>query len=56
MQSEILRIKDVIKITQLSRTSIWRYVKSGSFPKPVALGGPGVSRHGLVRKRNCSMA
>ena len=41
MQSEILRIKDVIKITQLSRTSIWRYSKSGSFPQPISLGGPG---------------
>ena len=41
MQAEILRIKDIIRVTGLSRTSIWRYVKSGSFPKPVALGGPG---------------
>ena len=41
MQPEILRIKDVIKITRLSRTSIWRYVKSGAFPAPVSLGGPG---------------
>ena len=41
MQSEILRIKDIIRVTGLSRTSIWRYVKSGSFPEPVSLGGPG---------------
>ena len=41
MQSEILRIKDIMRVTGLSRTSIWRYIKTGSFPQPVALGGPG---------------
>lgn len=41
MKSEIMRIKDVVRITGLSRTSIWRYIKNGSFPKPVSLGGPG---------------
>ena len=41
MQAEILRIKDVIRVTRLSRTSIWRYIKTGSFPAPIALGGPG---------------
>lgn len=41
MQSEILRIKDVIRITGLSRTTIWRYIKNGTFPKPISLGGPG---------------
>ena len=41
METEIIRIKDIIKITGLSRTSIWRYIRKGSFPEPVALGGPG---------------
>lgn len=41
MQFEILRIKDITRITGLSRTSIWRYIKSGSFPRPISLGGPG---------------
>ncbi|MDE0259615.1 MAG: AlpA family phage regulatory protein [Gammaproteobacteria bacterium] len=38
---EILRIKDVIEMTGLSRTSIWRRVKQEQFPQPLRLGGPG---------------
>ena len=34
----ILRIPEVVKITGLSRTTIWRRVKSGDFPAPVRLG------------------
>lgn len=41
MQPEILRIRDIIRVTGLSRTSIWRYIKTGSFPKPISLGVPG---------------
>ena len=50
MQPEILRIKDIIRVTGLSRTSLWRYVKSGSFPSPVALGGPGSRAVGWYAK------
>ena len=35
----ILRISEVVEITGLSRTTIWRRVKSGNFPAPVRLGG-----------------
>ena len=34
----ILRIPEVVEITGLSRTTIWRRVKSGDFPVPVRLG------------------
>jgi prophage regulatory protein len=34
----LLSIKAVIAITSLSRTSIFRKVRDGTFPKPVALG------------------
>ena len=34
----ILRIPEVVKITGLSRTTIWRRVKSDDFPAPVRLG------------------
>ena len=34
----ILRIPEVVEITGLSRTTIWRRVKSGDFPAPVRLG------------------
>ena len=34
----ILRIPEVVEITGLSRTTIWRRVKSSDFPAPVRLG------------------
>ena len=34
----IMRIPEVVKVTGLSRTTIWRRVKSGDFPPPVRLG------------------
>ena len=34
----ILRIPEIVEITGLSRTTIWRRVKSGDFPAPVRLG------------------
>ena len=34
----ILRTPEVVKITGLSKTTIWRRVKSGDFPAPVRLG------------------
>lgn len=37
----ILRIPEVVEITGLSRTTIWRRVKSGDFPAPVRLGSLG---------------
>ena len=41
MQPEILRIADVIKMLRISRTTLWRYIKNGSFPSPLALGDEG---------------
>ena len=34
----MLRFVDVIECTGLSRTTIWRRVKAGTFPAPVSLG------------------
>jgi prophage regulatory protein len=34
---QILRPREVIKITGLARTTIWRGVKAGPFPRPVRL-------------------
>ena len=40
MQNKILRVRQVIAATGLSRTTIWRLGqrRDGSFPKPVRLG------------------
>lgn len=34
----LIDIKDVCKVTSLSRSSIWRMCGAGTFPKPVSLG------------------
>ena len=34
----MLRFVDVIRLTGLSRTTIWRRVRAGTFPAPIALG------------------
>ena len=40
MEPQILRTADVIAATRLSRTTLWRRVKTGDFPPPIRLGGP----------------
>ena len=40
MEPQILRTADVITATGLSRTTLWRRVKTGDFPPPIRLGGP----------------
>ena len=35
----ILRQPEVSELTGLSRTSLWRRTKDGSFPRPFRLGG-----------------
>ena len=34
----LLRVRDVLAIVPFSRTTLWRRVRSGSFPAPVRLG------------------
>ena len=38
LMDRILRTPEVVKLTGLSRTTIWRRVQSGDFPAPVKLG------------------
>ena len=33
----ILRIQDVIAVTRLSRSTIYRLIQAGKFPKPIKL-------------------
>jgi prophage regulatory protein len=35
----ILGIADVQRETSFSRTTIWRRIRDGNFPKPIPLGG-----------------
>ncbi|TXM65682.1 AlpA family phage regulatory protein [Methylobacterium sp. WL12] len=43
--NRILRFRDVRDRTGLSRTTVWRQVKAGSFPKPVNLTKHAVGWH-----------
>ncbi len=35
---KIIRLKDVMDITGLARSTVYKYVAEGFFPKPVSLG------------------
>ena len=39
---KILRLKGVIERTGLARSTIYKYVDAGTFPKPISLGGRSV--------------
>ena len=41
MEQQILREKEIIKVIGLSRTTIWRKEKAGTFPRRVKLGPDG---------------
>ena len=38
METQMLRAPEVMARTGLSRTTIWRRVRAGSFPAPIELG------------------
>ncbi|MCB4797179.1 AlpA family transcriptional regulator [Pseudomonas sp. NP21570] len=38
----IIRLKDVMDTTGLARSTIYKYIDAGAFPKPLPLGGRSV--------------
>lgn len=38
MTDRILRPREVCRVVALSRTTLWRRVRDGQFPKPIRLG------------------
>ena len=36
--NKLISIKEACRITSLSRTTLWKMVNAGQFPKPVSLG------------------
>lgn len=34
----IIRLKDVVNLTGLGRSTIYKYISEGGFPKPISLG------------------
>ncbi|WP_419166415.1 helix-turn-helix transcriptional regulator [Candidatus Palauibacter sp.] len=40
VERRILRTPEVLELTAISRTTLWRRVRSGDFPPPLKLGGP----------------
>lgn len=41
-QNKVLRLPDVMELTGLSRSTIYAYMESGNFPKPIKLGARAV--------------
>lgn len=39
----LIKIKEVMSITSLARPTIYKYIKNGTFPRPVSLGGRAVA-------------
>jgi prophage regulatory protein len=37
MNEQLLRIKQVVQLTNISRATIWRWVKAGVFPQPIKI-------------------
>lgn len=35
---KVIRLEEVMKMTSMSRTSIYTYIKQAAFPKPIKLG------------------
>lgn len=42
-QAKLIRLKEVIKLTGLSRSSVYKYVSENGFPAQVPLGGRAVA-------------
>ncbi|MEQ6886470.1 AlpA family transcriptional regulator [Salicola sp. Rm-C-2C1-2] len=38
----IIRLREVMELTGLARSTIYKYVEAGTFPQPVPLGGRSV--------------
>ena len=39
-EPEFLRIREVLRMLGVSRSTLWRWIRIGDFPAPVRLGGP----------------
>ena len=37
-ETEILKLPEVLVLTKISRTSLYRFIQSGDFPRPIKLG------------------
>ena len=40
MRNRIMRLPEVLELTGLSKSTLYRRMKAGEFPQPVRLGGP----------------
>lgn len=49
VEKGIIRPSELTELLGLSRTTIWRRVRSGQLPPPVRLGGPGSRAVGWKR-------
>lgn len=40
----LMSIKDVCRVTSLSRSTLWKKVQAGQFPKPISLSDDGIRK------------
>lgn len=38
VDAQLIRLEDVLKLSGLGRSSMYAYIRAGTFPKPVKLG------------------
>ena len=41
-EDRLLRLRDVCEIVAVGRSTIWRWVRAGTFPEPIRVGGSAV--------------
>ncbi|WP_413284191.1 AlpA family transcriptional regulator [Vibrio sp. MA40-2] len=41
--SRLMRLKEVIQVTGISRSSLYKYLNEGQFPPPVSLGARSIA-------------
>jgi predicted DNA-binding transcriptional regulator AlpA len=46
--SRVYRMSEVLKIYGVSKPTLYRWIKKGSFPSPFLLGGPGTRAKGWL--------
>jgi predicted DNA-binding transcriptional regulator AlpA len=46
--SQVFRFPEVLKLYNVSKPTLYRWIKKGTFPPPISLGGPGSRAKGWL--------
>lgn len=50
MEEKLIKQKEVLNLIKWSRTTIWRRIKAGTFPKPTKRGGTRFWKLSAIKK------